>query len=153
MMSPKCNKYENKTIDGSGWPMTRLTDQNLYTQVKDLFRRGGTQLQKQLNTCVCKSVKLSLATSYYILALYHLGKNAVLQFPPFQKGCGGKGPSHSKKKSVKLHKLLPESQKFLDILGKNLEIFYKFSRFVSEKKFFLPKNLSVKKKFLNFHNF
>ena len=103
MMSPKCNKYENKTIDGSGWPMTRLTDQNLYTQVKDLFRRGGTQLQKQLNTCVCKSVKLSLATSYYILALYHLGKNAVLQFPPFQKGCGGKGPSHSKKKSVKFH--------------------------------------------------
>ena len=28
---------------------------------------------------------------------------------------------------------LPESQKFLDILGKNLVIFYKFSRFISEK--------------------
>ena len=28
---------------------------------------------------------------------------------------------------------LPESQNFLDILGKNLVIFYKFSRFISEK--------------------
>ena len=28
---------------------------------------------------------------------------------------------------------LPESQNFLDILGKNLGIFYKFSRFISEK--------------------
>ena len=28
---------------------------------------------------------------------------------------------------------LPESQNFLDILGKNLVIFYKFSRFMSEK--------------------
>ena len=28
---------------------------------------------------------------------------------------------------------LPESLKFLDILGENLVIFYKFSRFISEK--------------------
>ena len=28
---------------------------------------------------------------------------------------------------------LPESQNFWDILGKNLVIFYKFSRFISEK--------------------
>ena len=28
---------------------------------------------------------------------------------------------------------LPESQNFADILGKNLVIFYKFSRFISEK--------------------
>ena len=28
---------------------------------------------------------------------------------------------------------LTESQNFLDILGKNLVIFYKFSRFISEK--------------------
>ena len=28
---------------------------------------------------------------------------------------------------------IPESKNFLDILGKNLVIFYKFSRFISEK--------------------
>ena len=47
--------------------------------------------------------------------------------------------------------------KFFDILGKNLVIFYRFSRFISEKnKFFLPKYVSVnvwKKKFLKFHTF
>ena len=43
-----------------------------------------------------------------------------------------------------------ESQKILDILGKNLEIFYKFSRFISEKKFFLPTYVSVKQNFLSF---
>ena len=35
--------------------------------------------------------------------------------------CGGEGTP------------LPESQKFLDILGKNLVIFYKFSSFISEQ--------------------
>ena len=90
MMSPKCNKYENKTIDGSGWPVTRLTDQNLFTQVKDLLRRGGTQLQKQLNTCICKSVKLSLATSYYVLALYQLAKKLFCNSHHFSKVVGVK---------------------------------------------------------------
>ena len=34
---------------------------------------------------------------------------------------------------------LPESQIFLDILGKNLVIFYKLSRFISEKILFFTK--------------
>ena len=37
---------------------------------------------------------------------------------------------------------LPESQNFLDILGKNLVIFYKFSRFISEKIHSFYQNMS-----------
>ena len=44
-----------------------------------------------------------------------------------------KGSSHSKKKKSVVGYPLPESQTFLDILGKNLVIFYKFFRFLSEK--------------------
>ena len=53
---------------------------------------------------------------------------------------------------------LPESQIFLDILGKNLVIFYNFSRFIYKwkNKFLSPKYVSVmyeKKKFLKFQTF
>ena len=51
---------------------------------------------------------------------------------------------------------LPESQKYLDILGKNLVIFYKFFRFISEKLHFFYQNmfqLMCEKKILKFHTF
>ena len=51
---------------------------------------------------------------------------------------------------------LPESQNFLDILGKNLVIFYKFPRFISEKINSFYQNmyrLMCKKKILKFHTF
>ena len=51
---------------------------------------------------------------------------------------------------------LPESQIFLDILGKNLVIFYKFSAFISEKINSFDQNmfqLMCEKKILKFHTF
>ena len=49
---------------------------------------------------------------------------------------------------------LPESKNFLDILGKNLVIFYKFSRFISEKINSFYQNMfqlmCEKKNFLSF---
>ena len=52
---------------------------------------------------------------------------------------------------------LPESQNFLDILGKNLVIFYKFSRFISEKINSFYQNtfqlMCEKNYFLKFHTF
>ena len=49
---------------------------------------------------------------------------------------------------------LPESQNFWDIIGKNLVIFHKFSRFISEKKNSFYQNMfqlmCEKKKLLSF---
>ena len=52
---------------------------------------------------------------------------------------------------------LPESQIFLDILGINIVIFYKFSRLISEKMNSFYQNMfqlmCEKKNFLKFHTF
>ena len=52
---------------------------------------------------------------------------------------------------------LPESQNFWDILKKNLVIFYKFSRFISEKINSFYQNMfqlmCKKKKLVKFHTF
>ena len=52
---------------------------------------------------------------------------------------------------------LPESQNFWDIIGKNLVIFHKFSRFISEKKNSFYQNMfqlmCEKKKLVKFHTF